>query len=103
MYMLFVLLNSLFFLHSYHLYISCVLVLKIPNNTILGYSGRDALQRRHCRALELIDEAMKEDSCYQSEMLRSVHVALLCAQLCPEDRPIMSFVVLMLGNEIASA
>ncbi|GMP52704.1 hypothetical protein CsSME_00018414 [Camellia sinensis var. sinensis] len=36
---------------------------------------------------------------YPSEMLRSIHVALLCVQQCPEDRQSMSSVVLMLGSE----
>jgi hypothetical protein len=34
-----------------------------------------------------------------SEVLRSIHVGLLCVQENPEDRPNMSYVVLMLGNE----
>ena len=34
-------------------------------------------------------------------MLRSIHVALLCVQENREDRPNMSYVVLMLGNEDA--
>ncbi|THF99877.1 hypothetical protein TEA_021107 [Camellia sinensis var. sinensis] len=50
------------------------------------------------RSLELIDEALW-DSCYINEVLRSIHVGLLCVQQCPEDRPSMSSVVLMLGSE----
>ncbi|KAK2977810.1 hypothetical protein RJ640_006302 [Escallonia rubra] len=50
------------------------------------------------RSLELIDARMG-DSCYLSEVLRSIHVALLCVQQSPEDRPSMSSVVLMLGGE----
>jgi len=34
-------------------------------------------------------------------VLRSIHVALLCVQENREDRPNMSYVVLMLGNEDA--
>lgn len=34
-----------------------------------------------------------------SKILRSIHVGLLCVQQHPEDRPSMSSVVLMLGNE----
>ncbi|CAH9119817.1 unnamed protein product [Cuscuta epithymum] len=34
-----------------------------------------------------------------SEVLRSIHVALLCVQQRPEDRPNMSSVILMLNNE----
>ncbi|KAI8010272.1 G-type lectin S-receptor-like serine/threonine-protein kinase [Camellia lanceoleosa] len=52
------------------------------------------------KSLELIDEALW-DSCYQIEMLRSIHVGLLCVQESPKDRPSMSSVVLMLGSETA--
>ncbi|KAL7249458.1 hypothetical protein ACSBR1_011619 [Camellia fascicularis] len=50
------------------------------------------------RLLELINEALW-DSCYLIEVLRSIHVGLLCVQQCPKDRPSMSSVVLMLGSE----
>ncbi|XAR56617.1 Non-specific serine/threonine protein kinase [Bertholletia excelsa] len=50
------------------------------------------------RALELIDETVK-GSCQESEVLRSIHVGLLCVQQRPEDRPKMSSVVLMLRNK----
>ncbi|KAJ0103548.1 hypothetical protein Patl1_04489 [Pistacia atlantica] len=33
------------------------------------------------------------------EILRCIHVGLLCVQQAPEDRPIMASVVLMLGGE----
>ena len=39
------------------------------------------------------------DSCNLFEVLRSIHVGLLCVQQCPEDRPNMSTVVLMLSSE----
>ena len=32
---------------------------------------------------------------------RAIHVALLCVQNSPDDRPSMSSVVFMLGNEVA--
>ncbi|XP_052206368.1 G-type lectin S-receptor-like serine/threonine-protein kinase At4g27290 isoform X4 [Diospyros lotus] len=50
------------------------------------------------RALEVVDAAIV-NSIYVSEMLRSIQVALLCVQQSPEDRPSMSSVVLMLGND----
>ncbi|KAM3237548.1 G-type lectin S-receptor-like serine/threonine-protein kinase [Capsicum chacoense] len=50
------------------------------------------------RPLELID-AHLTDSCYISELLRLIHVALLCVQQCPEDRPDMPTVILMLAND----
>ncbi|KAM7484813.1 hypothetical protein LguiA_000822 [Lonicera macranthoides] len=49
-------------------------------------------------SLEMVDPNLGE-SCYLSEVLRSIHVALLCVQQFPEDRPSMSSVVLMLGGE----
>ncbi|KAJ0045010.1 hypothetical protein Pint_04367 [Pistacia integerrima] len=49
--------------------------------------------------IELIDESVK-DSCNIAEVLRSVHVGLLCVQQSPEDRPSMSTVVLMLSSDI---
>jgi len=46
----------------------------------------------------VVDAAMV-NSINVSEMLRSIQVALLCVQQSPEDRPSMSSVVLMLGND----
>ena len=39
------------------------------------------------------------NTCNASEVLRSIHIGLLCVQRSPEDRPSMSTVVLMLGVE----
>ncbi|GLT46510.1 hypothetical protein SLA2020_202570 [Shorea laevis] len=47
----------------------------------------------------LIDSFVKE-SCNLSEVLRCIHISLLCVQQHPTDRPSMSSVVLMLGSEI---
>ncbi|XP_004295782.1 PREDICTED: G-type lectin S-receptor-like serine/threonine-protein kinase At4g27290-like [Fragaria vesca subsp. vesca] len=52
------------------------------------------------RPLELIDEGFGE-SCNLSEVLRCIHVSLLCVQQQPEDRPTMSAVVQMLCSESA--
>ncbi|CAL5390630.1 unnamed protein product [Camellia sinensis] len=62
---------------------------------LLGHAWR---LHKEDRSLELIDEALW-DSCYLNEVLRSIRVGLLCVQQCPEDRPSMSSVVLMLGSE----
>ncbi|GLT56076.1 hypothetical protein SLA2020_291490 [Shorea laevis] len=51
-------------------------------------------------ALQLIDSSVQE-SCTQSEVLRCIHISLLCVQQNPEDRPSVSSVVLILGSEIA--
>ncbi|KAJ6950318.1 G-type lectin S-receptor-like serine/threonine-protein kinase [Populus alba x Populus x berolinensis] len=50
------------------------------------------------RALELLDN-MSDRPYSVSEVLRCIHVGLLCVQQKPEDRPNMSSVVLMLGSE----
>ena len=50
------------------------------------------------RSLELVGES-KVETPYLSEVLRSIHVGLLCVQENTEDRPNISHVVLMLGNE----
>ncbi|KAI6675916.1 hypothetical protein NL676_036712 [Syzygium grande] len=49
------------------------------------------------RSLELLDEFVA--SYKTAEVLRSIHVALLCVQQCPEDRPSMSAVIMMLGSD----
>lgn len=43
--------------------------------------------------------ASLRDSCVVSEVLRSIHVGLLCVQHHAEDRPTMLSVVLMLVGE----
>lgn len=50
------------------------------------------------RPLELADFSC-EDSSSMSEILRCIHVSMLCVQQNPEDRPNMSVVVLMLNGE----
>ncbi|XP_019229250.1 PREDICTED: cysteine-rich receptor-like protein kinase 10 isoform X2 [Nicotiana attenuata] len=53
---------------------------------------------REERALELIDATLIE-SCSRDEVLRCIHVGLLCVQDYAKDRPSMSSVVSMLTNE----
>ena len=50
------------------------------------------------RPLDLIDECLGE-TCTLSEVLRCIHLSLLCVQQRPEDRPSMSSVVVVLGSE----
>uniref|UniRef100_A0A2N9F471 Receptor-like serine/threonine-protein kinase n=1 Tax=Fagus sylvatica TaxID=28930 RepID=A0A2N9F471_FAGSY len=50
------------------------------------------------RPLELIDTCLG-DSCIVSEIVRCLHISLLCLQPHPEDRPNMSSVVMMLHSE----
>ena len=49
------------------------------------------------RPIELIDDSVGDFAL--PEMLRCIHVGLLCVQQQPEDRPNMSSVVLMLSSE----
>ncbi|XP_073284817.1 G-type lectin S-receptor-like serine/threonine-protein kinase At4g27290 isoform X1 [Primulina huaijiensis] len=51
------------------------------------------------RSQELVDPCLAEPF-YISEMLRIIHVGLLCVQKRPEDRPSMFTVVFMLSNEV---
>ncbi|XP_055823264.1 G-type lectin S-receptor-like serine/threonine-protein kinase At4g27290 [Solanum dulcamara] len=85
-----------------------ILVLEI----VSGKSNRRFSHPDHClnllghawkiykegRSIELLDERLS-DSCSTSEVVRSICVGLLCVQQCPEDRPSMSSVVVMLNNE----
>ncbi|XP_068310305.1 G-type lectin S-receptor-like serine/threonine-protein kinase SD1-1 isoform X1 [Pyrus communis] len=67
------------------------------NLNLIGHAWR---LWKEGRSLELIDEYLT-DSCSLSEVLRCIHVSLLCVQQLPEDRPTMSSVILMLGGESA--
>ncbi|XP_011013015.1 PREDICTED: G-type lectin S-receptor-like serine/threonine-protein kinase At4g27290 isoform X2 [Populus euphratica] len=62
---------------------------------LLGHAWRLFQEGRH---FELIPESVAE-SYNLSEVLRSIHVGLLCVQCSPNDRPNMSSVVLMLCGE----
>ncbi|KAK9084899.1 hypothetical protein Sjap_025310 [Stephania japonica] len=50
------------------------------------------------KGLELVDPLLERswDAC---EMLRYIHIGLLCVQANPNDRPTMSTVIFMLGSE----
>jgi len=48
--------------------------------------------------LELLDTHLFE-MCISSEVIRCIHVGLLCVQQNPEDRPNMSSIILMLNGE----
>ncbi|XP_054811837.1 cysteine-rich receptor-like protein kinase 10 [Prosopis cineraria] len=50
------------------------------------------------KCLELMDPVL-EDSYIENEVLKCVHIGLLCVQEDPDDRPIMSTVVLMLASD----
>ncbi|KAL3651078.1 hypothetical protein CASFOL_007481 [Castilleja foliolosa] len=65
------------------------------NLNLLGHAW---MLYKEGRSSELIGFNL-ENSRYLLEALRSIHVALLCVQQCPEDRPKMSSVVVMLSND----
>ncbi|XVF77733.1 hypothetical protein PTKIN_Ptkin14bG0070600 [Pterospermum kingtungense] len=62
---------------------------------LLGHAWR---LWRDDRALDVIDKFLV-NHCVVSEVLRCIHVGLLCVQQLPEDRPNMASVVLMLGRD----
>ncbi|XP_031119030.1 G-type lectin S-receptor-like serine/threonine-protein kinase At4g27290 isoform X2 [Ipomoea triloba] len=53
---------------------------------------------RDGKSIELLDEHLVE-SCNLTQVLRSIHIGLLCVQQHPEDRPSMYSVVQMLYND----
>ncbi|PWA45127.1 S-locus glycoprotein domain-containing protein [Artemisia annua] len=64
-------------------------------NNLIGHAWR---LHSEGKSMEVIDSSFAESS-NPSEVLRSIEVGLLCVQQSPEDRPNMSSVVFMLGNE----
>ena len=50
------------------------------------------------RSMEFIDDLL-DNSARLSEIIRYIHIGLLCVQQRPEDRPNMSSVILMLNGE----
>ncbi|KAD2804879.1 hypothetical protein E3N88_38256 [Mikania micrantha] len=65
------------------------------NDNLLGHAWR---LHKAGKSLELL-AATLSDSCVDFEVLRTIHIGLLCVQDHVEDRPTMSSVVLMLGND----
>ncbi|KAF3453569.1 hypothetical protein FNV43_RR04009 [Rhamnella rubrinervis] len=64
--------------------------------TLIGHAWR---LMQESRQFEMIDACLRDYSQDLSEMLRCIHVSLLCVQQCPVDRPKMSSVILMLDSE----
>ncbi|KAI3705196.1 hypothetical protein L1987_75430 [Smallanthus sonchifolius] len=65
------------------------------NHTLIGHAWR---LHQEGKSLELMSPSLRA-SCIESQVLRSIHIGLLCVQHHADDRPTMSSVVLMLGNE----
>ncbi|XP_076922814.1 G-type lectin S-receptor-like serine/threonine-protein kinase At4g27290 [Bidens hawaiensis] len=64
-------------------------------NNLMGHAWG---LHKECRSLELVAKCLGE-SISVPQVLRSIHVGLLCVQRRPEDRPMMASVILMLGSE----
>ncbi|KAF4392703.1 hypothetical protein G4B88_029442 [Cannabis sativa] len=63
--------------------------------TLTGHAWKLMMEGREA---ELLDECLR-DSQNSSEVLRCIHVGLLCVQQNPMDRPSMPSVVMMLGSD----
>ncbi|KAM4103077.1 hypothetical protein ACJW30_06G052400 [Castanea mollissima] len=63
---------------------------------LLGHAWRLWIEEK---ATELIDKSLGNKCTLSDQVLRCIHVGLLCVQQRPEDRPDMSSVVLMLSSE----
>ncbi|XP_024027994.1 G-type lectin S-receptor-like serine/threonine-protein kinase At4g27290 isoform X2 [Morus notabilis] len=69
------------------------------NNASLTIIGHAWALLKEGRPLELIDAHLRDSYDNLQEVLRCIHVALLCVQQRPVDRPSMLAVILMLGSE----
>ncbi|XP_011097958.1 G-type lectin S-receptor-like serine/threonine-protein kinase At4g27290 isoform X2 [Sesamum indicum] len=65
------------------------------HHSLLGHAW---LLWQENKDLELIDECLN-DTFVESQVKRCIQVGLLCVQRFPEDRPVMSSVLFMLGSE----
>ncbi|XP_062080953.1 G-type lectin S-receptor-like serine/threonine-protein kinase At4g27290 isoform X1 [Humulus lupulus] len=64
--------------------------------TLIGYAWTLMKEDKACK---LIDKCLRVSYEDMEEVLRCIHIALLCVQQSPSDRPNMSSVILMLGGE----
>ncbi|XP_042039966.1 G-type lectin S-receptor-like serine/threonine-protein kinase At4g27290 isoform X2 [Salvia splendens] len=72
-------------------------LLKDHNLNLLGHAWRLYMEDSSRKLLDpCLDEAFN-----WGQVERAIHVGLLCVQNSPDDRPSMSSVVFMLGNEVA--
>ncbi|GMN64459.1 hypothetical protein TIFTF001_033531 [Ficus carica] len=69
------------------------------NNIGLTLIGHAWTLSKEGRTFELIDVHLMDSELKLQEVLRCIHVGLLCVQQRPEDRPNLSSVILMLGSE----
>ncbi|XVE90429.1 hypothetical protein DITRI_Ditri20bG0077000 [Diplodiscus trichospermus] len=67
------------------------------SSSLLGYAWKLWTEDN---VLALTDIAVVSDHCYDQEIVRCIHVGLLCVQEFAEDRPSISTVISMLNSEI---
>ncbi|KAL8506053.1 hypothetical protein ACS0TY_017060 [Phlomoides rotata] len=67
-------------------------------NLRLNLVGHAWMLYKEERSEEVVDSCLT-NSCYLPEILRSIHIGLLCVQDQPEDRPGMALVVQMLSTD----
>ncbi|WJX31937.1 receptor protein-tyrosine kinase [Trifolium repens] len=65
------------------------------DQNLIGYAWR---LWKEGKPLNLVDDYLR-NSCIESEALRCIQIGLLCLQHHPDDRPNMTFVVVMLSSE----
>ncbi|KAF2318247.1 hypothetical protein GH714_003538 [Hevea brasiliensis] len=70
----------------------------MPNKSLDSFLFDMAFMERK-RAWQIVDSSLKE-SCSPHEVLRCIHIGLLCVQEDVLERPTMSAVILMLSSEI---
>ncbi|KAK9056990.1 hypothetical protein SSX86_024356 [Deinandra increscens subsp. villosa] len=68
---------------------------KEHSNNLIGHAWR---LHNEGSSLQLVSKCL-EESVNMSQVLRSIHVGLLCVQRQPEDRPAMTSVIMMLGSD----
>ncbi|KAK9056991.1 hypothetical protein SSX86_024357 [Deinandra increscens subsp. villosa] len=68
---------------------------KEHSNNLIGHAWR---LHNEGSSLQLVSKCL-EESVNVSQVLRSIHVGLLCVQRQPEDRPAMTSVIMMLGSD----
>ncbi|KAL3345505.1 hypothetical protein AABB24_024462 [Solanum stoloniferum] len=56
------------------------------------------LSWRNGTSIDFVDPMLKESTGLIRDIMRSIHIALLCVQECVADRPTMAAVVLMLSS-----
>ncbi|KAF9611268.1 hypothetical protein IFM89_028692 [Coptis chinensis] len=68
--------------------------------SLLAYVRMATLERgERGKGLELMDPTLKESCSTTTKLLRCIHIGLLCVQDDLVDRPNMSSIIVMLGNE----